>query len=124
MGHGHSHSPAGRNRGRLAVVFVLTLMYLAVEVAAGLLTNSLALLADAGHMLADAAGVGLALFAAWVGGRSPDPRRTYGYHQAEILAALANAAVLIGVSGFVLYEAVGRFRDPPAVAAVAAVGFW
>jgi cobalt-zinc-cadmium efflux system protein len=108
-------------------VFALTLSFLAVEVVAGLLTNSLALLADAGHMLTDAAGVGLALFAIWLGSRPPDPRRTYGYYRAEILAALANAMVLVGVSGFVLYEAWGRLADPPPVAggpvaAVAAVG--
>lgn len=127
MSHAHAHSPADRHRGRLATVFGLTLVYLAVEVAAGLLTNSLALLADAGHMLTDAAGVGLALFAIWLATRPPDPRRTYGYHRAEILAALVNAVVMVGVSLFVLYEAYERFRDPPAVAGgpvavVAAVG--
>ena len=125
--HSHSHSPAGRNRGRLAVVFVLTLVYLAVEVVAGLLTNSLALLADAGHMLTDAAGIGLALFAVWLARRPPDPKRTYGYYRAEILAALVNAVVLVGVSIYVLYEAYVRFRAPPAVnggpvAVVAAIG--
>lgn len=129
MGHSHSHahSSAGRNRGRLTVVFVLTLLYLGVEVVAGLLTNSLVLLADAGHMLTDAAGIGLALFAVWLAGRPPDPRRTYGYYRAEILAALANAVVLIGVSAYVLYEAYQRFRSPPEVAGgpvaiVAAIG--
>jgi cobalt-zinc-cadmium efflux system protein len=128
MGHAHDHdhrSAAGRSRGRLAAVFGLTLLYLAVEVAAGFLTNSLALLADAGHMLTDAAGVGLALFAVWLAGRPPDARRSYGYHRAEILAALANAAILVAASGWILYEAAERIAKPPAVAAgpVVAVAF-
>jgi cobalt-zinc-cadmium efflux system protein len=106
-------------------VFAITLAYLAVEVAAGFLTNSLALLADAGHMLTDAAGVGLALFAVWLAGRPPDPKRSYGYHRAEILAALANAAILLAASGWLLYEAYERITNPPAVEAgpVVAVAF-
>lgn len=127
MGHAHSHLPVDRPRGRLVAVFSLTLVYLAVEIVAGLATNSLALLADAGHMLTDVGGLGLALFAAWVGGRSPGPRRTYGYYRAEILAALVNATVLLAVSGWVLWEAVARLLAPPPVdggpvAFVAAVG--
>lgn len=120
-------SAAGRNEKRLAVVFGITASYLAVEVVGGLLTNSLALLADAGHMLTDVAGTGLALLAIRFARRPASPERTYGYYRAEILAALANAVVLIGVSLYVLYEAYRRFREPPAVESgamllVAAVG--
>jgi cobalt-zinc-cadmium efflux system protein len=128
MAHDHGHpTAAGRNERRLAAVFGLTAFYLAVEVIGGLLTNSLALLADAGHMLTDVAGTGLALLAIRYARRPATPRRTYGFQRTEILAALANAVVLVGVSGFVLYEAFQRFRDPPAVSsgpmlAVAAVG--
>ncbi len=116
-GHDHSHSPGGRNRVRLAIVFVVTLVYLVVEAVAGFLTNSLALLADAGHMLTDTVGVGLALSAVWLAARPADPRRSYGYYRAEILAALANASVLVIVCGFVLYAAYRRFQNPPTVAA-------
>jgi cobalt-zinc-cadmium efflux system protein len=110
-----SASAAGRNEKRLAVVFGLTSFYLAVEVAGGVLTNSLALLADAGHMLTDVAGTGLALLAIRFARRPASPERTYGYYRAEILAALTNAVVLIGVSLYVLYEAYRRFREPPDV---------
>jgi cobalt-zinc-cadmium efflux system protein len=130
MAHSHSQdspSAAGRNERQLAIVFILTAFYLAVEVAGGLLTNSLALLADAGHMLTDVAGTGLALLAIRFAKRPASPERTYGYYRAEILAALTNAVVLIGVSLYVLYEAYRRFREPPevqsgAMLAVAAVG--
>ena len=127
MAHDHAPTAAGRNERRLAAMFGLTAVYLAVEVAGGLLTDSLALLADAGHMLTDVAGTGLALLAIRFARRPATPARTYGFQRTEILAALVNAVVLVGVSLFVLYEAFQRFRDPPAVAsgpmlAVAAVG--
>lgn len=118
-GHGHDHRPsrsvAAQHKGRLLVVLVLTTAFMLTEVVAGLWTGSLALLADAGHMLTDAAGVGLALLAVWFGERPPTPQRTYGFHRAEILAALANAVVLLLLSGFVLWEAYRRFRAPPVV---------
>ncbi len=115
MAHEHSTSAAGRNSKRLAIVFWLTAFYLAVEVIGGIVTNSLALLADAGHMLTDVAGTGLALMAIRFARRPASPERTYGYYRAEILAALANAVVLIGVSLYVLYEAYGRLVSPPEV---------
>lgn len=119
MAHAHSTgtatSAAGKNEKQLAIVFALTAFYLAVEVAGGLLTKSLALLADAGHMLTDVAGTGLALLAIRFARRPASPERTYGYYRAEILAALANAVVLIGISAYVLYEAYRRFREPPEV---------
>lgn len=113
---GHTHSPASTNKRRLAFVFGLTLLYLAAEVVGGLLTHSLALLADAGHMLTDVAGLGLALFAIRFAERAATPERTYGYYRFEILAALTNAVVLIGISLYILYEAWQRFRNPPEVA--------
>ena len=115
MGHAHAQSAAGRNKRRLAIVFGLTLTYLIVEVIGGLITGSLALLADAGHMLTDVAGVGLALFAIKFAERPASPERTYGYYRVEILAALTNAVVLIGISLYILYEAYRRFIDPPEV---------
>lgn len=96
----------------------LTSAFLLLEVVAGFMTGSLALLADAGHMLTDVAGLGLALFAIRMAERPANPLRTYGYYRVEILAALANAVVLLLVSGFVLLEAYERFRQPPSVASV------
>lgn len=119
---------AGRDKQRrLAVVFALTATYLVAEVVGGLVTGSLALLADAGHMFTDVAGLGLALFAIRFAARPASPARTYGYHRAEILAALANAVVLVFISLYIVYEAYQRFRNPPAVESgamlvVAAIG--
>ena len=101
---------------RLRIVFGLTAVYLIAEIIGGIITNSLALLADAGHMLTDVAGLGLALFAMSYAERPATSSRTYGYVRAEILAALANAVVLIGISLYILLEAYQRFRDPPEVA--------
>lgn len=115
MGHNHAHTPAGRNKRRLAIVLGLTTLYLVAEVVGGLLTGSLALLADAGHMLTDVAGLGLALLAIWFAERPAIPERTYGYYRVEILAALTNAIVLIGISLYILYEAYERFMNPPEV---------
>ena len=127
MGHGHSHTAAGKNKRRLGIVLALTTTYLVAEVVGGLFTGSLALLADAGHMLTDVAGLGLALLAIRFAERPATPERTYGFYRVEILAALTNAVVLIGISIYILYEAYQRFRDPPevqsgAMLAVAAVG--
>jgi cobalt-zinc-cadmium efflux system protein len=127
MSHGHSHTPASRNKKRLVIVLALTTTYLIAEVFAGLLTHSLALLADAGHMLTDVAGLGLALMAIQFAERPATPERTYGFYRVEILAALANAVVLIGISVYILYEAYHRFRNPPevqsqAMLAVASIG--
>jgi cobalt-zinc-cadmium efflux system protein len=115
-------SAAARNRRALWLTFALTSGYLVVEVVAGLLTNSLALLADAGHMLTDVGGLGLALFASWVSQKPATPEKTYGFYRVEILAALANAIVLFGVSGYILYEAYRRFQDPPEVASLPMAG--
>ncbi len=126
MSHTHG-SAAAANRGRLVAVLVLSIAILAVEVVGGILANSLALLADAGHMLTDVAGVGMALLAIWFAGRSPTNGRTYGYLRVEILAAVTNAFLLFGVAAFILYEAWRRLSEPPEIAsglmlAVALVG--
>jgi len=110
----HGQTAAGRNKRRLALVFGLTSFYFVVEVLGGILTKSLALIADAGHMLTDVAGVGLALLAIRFAERPATPERTYGYYRVEILAALTNAVVLIGISLYILYEAYRRFIEPPA----------
>ncbi len=115
MGHGHSHTPASKNKKRLVIVLALTTTYLIAEVVGGLLTHSLALLADAGHMLTDVAGLGLALMGIQFAERPATPERTYGFYRVEILAALTNGVVLIGISLYILYEAYERFRNPPEV---------
>ncbi len=113
--HAHGHG-AQRQRSRLTAALVLAAAFMAAEVIGGLLSNSLALLADAGHMLSDAAALGLSLFAVWIASQPPGPQRTFGYHRAEILAALVNGATLIAVSAAILYEAWERLREPPEIA--------
>lgn len=120
--HGHVTSAAGKNKKSLTIVFGLTLFYLIVEVIGGFWTGSLALLADAGHMLTDVAGVGLALLAIWYGERPASETRTFGYYRVEILAALTNAVVLILISLYILYEAYQRFKNPPEVQSIEMLG--
>lgn len=120
-------SVTAKNRQSLWIVFGLTFTYFIVEVVGGLWTNSLALLADAAHMLTDVGGLGLALFAAWMSSKPATPAKTYGYYRVEILAALANAVVLFLMAFYILYEAYRRFREPSEVSslpmlAVAVVG--
>lgn len=111
--HGHTHDYRRAGRGRLTVAFGLIAAFAAVEVVGGLATKSLALLSDAGHMITDAVGLGVALTASILASRSkPSPKRTFGLHRLEILGALANAAVLLGVAGYVLVKAVQRLRQP------------
>lgn len=115
-----NHSSAGyKNKKQLKFVLLLTGSYLVAEVIGGIVTKSLALLADAGHMLTDVGGLALALFAINMTQRAASPKRTYGYYRAEILAALTNAVVLIGISLYILYEAYQRFRNPPEVSSKA-----
>ena len=116
MAHDHHRSAAAVHRGRLAVVFAITLAVLVVEVVGAVLSGSLALLADAGHVLADGAGIGLALLAVRFAARPATPQRTVGYYRLEILAAVVNAVLLFGVAGFVLAEAWRRLSAPPEVA--------
>ena len=111
-------SATGQNRHGLQIVFVLTFAYFIVELIGGILTNSLALLADAAHMLTDVGGLGLALFATRMAQKPATPEKTYGFYRVEILAALANAIILFFISFYILYEAYFRFKSPPEVASV------
>lgn len=113
--HGHTVSGGSKNKKSLVLVLSFSSLYLVAEVVGGLLTGSLALLADAAHMLTDVGGLALALIAIKLGERQANPRKTYGYYRAEILAALTNAVVLLAISLYVLYEAYLRFRNPPEV---------
>jgi cobalt-zinc-cadmium efflux system protein len=113
--HYHGPSAAAAGRTRLLIVFGLVVGFLAVELIGSVLTNSLALLADAGHMLTDAVGVGLALLAIHVGSRPATPAKSFGYYRLEILAAAVNAVLLFGVAAFVLYQAVQRLGEPAEV---------
>jgi cobalt-zinc-cadmium efflux system protein len=106
---------ASRHRGRLVAVLAITLTVLVVEVVGALASGSLALLADAGHLGTDAAGVGVALLAVHVANRAPTARRTFGWQRAEVLAAAANALLLLAVAAAVTVEAVRRLAHPPEV---------
>jgi cobalt-zinc-cadmium efflux system protein len=115
--HGHDH-PVGcadRGRRRLWIVFAITAGFMVVEFVGGLLTNSLALLSDSAHMLTDVAALLLSLFALWFAGRPATPRKSFGFHRAEILAALANGAGVVVLAVFIVVEGVGRLADPPEV---------
>ncbi len=116
-GHAHDH------RRPLGAVLAISTTILVVEVVGAVVSGSLALLADAGHMLTDVAGLTLALLAAVLAGRPATDARTWGYRRAEVLAAAAQAAVLLGVGGFVLVEAVRRLVEPPHVASGAMIVF-
>jgi cobalt-zinc-cadmium efflux system protein len=105
----------GRHRNRLIAVLGITLAVVLVQVVGGIVSGSLALLADAGHMLSDAAGVFIALLAAWIAARPASDLRTYGYQRAEVLAALANALVLIVISVVIFIEAIRRWGAEPEV---------
>jgi cobalt-zinc-cadmium efflux system protein len=119
VGHTHARATAAaRSRPVLALTLALTCAFMVVELLAALWTGSLALLADAGHMLTDAGALALALFAMWIAARPPTPAKTYGYYRAEILAALVNALVLLVVAGAILSEAWRRWTTPSAVLAV------
>ena len=124
-GHGHAHPSCShdhslelRSAGKrsLVIAFALIAGFMFVEVIGGILSGSLALLADAGHMLTDSASIAVALVAMHFAGRPHSVRRTFGYHRLEILAALVNALALWLIVAWVLYEAYGRFRSAPEVA--------
>lgn len=100
---------------RLIIALAIVLAVMVVEIAGGVLSGSLALIGDAGHMFVDALALGLSLFALTLARRPATPTRTYGYHRAEIMAALANGTILVLVSLYICYEAYQRFFDPPVV---------
>ncbi len=113
MSHDHDHGGGGSSRRRaLALALAITAVYTVAEVVGGILAGSLALLADAGHMLSDNIALGLALFAIWLAAKPPTPERTFGYKRAEILAALANGVTLVAVSFWIFFEAYRRLEDP------------
>jgi cobalt-zinc-cadmium efflux system protein len=115
-GHAHSHAPApDADRRWLSVALGLILAFMVVEVVAGLLADSLALLSDAAHMLTDAGSIGLALFAARLAARPPGGRFTFGLGRAEILSAQVNGASLLVLAGVIAWEALQRMGDPPEV---------
>ena len=115
MGHDHQHDTRSASARALVVALVLTAAYTVVEVVGGFLTDSLALLADAVHMLSDNVALALALFALWLARRPSTPERTYGYKRAEVLAALANGVALVALAIWIFYEAIQRLSDPPDV---------
>ena len=102
---------------RLGVVLVLTIVFMLVEAVGGLLSGSLALIADAGHMLTDAGALGLTLLSAWIALRPATHNKTYGYQRWEILAALVNGAALFGIAGWVVVEAIQRIQRPQPIEA-------
>jgi len=108
----HAH---GGQRRALGIALGLVVGFAGIEVAAGLLAGSIALLADAAHMLSDGLALGLALFASWLALRPATPERSFGWRRAEVLAALANAVALVVLGGWIVWEAAGRLSDPPGV---------
>ena len=113
--HGNRQLSRAHDRRALAITLGITATYCLVELAGGILTNSLALLSDAGHMFADVAALGVSLFAARLSQLPPTASKTFGYHRGEILAAFVNGLALWLVVGLIFHEAYQRLRDPPAV---------
>jgi cobalt-zinc-cadmium efflux system protein len=112
---GHHHHHGSTNRKRLGWALVMSTIYMLAEFVGGWLTNSLALLADAGHMLSDVAALALSFFAIWIAAQPSPSHRTYGYYRAEILAALINGASLIAIALLIFWEAIKRFQHPEQV---------
>ncbi|MBM7583627.1 cobalt-zinc-cadmium efflux system protein [Bacillus pakistanensis] len=124
MGHHHGHdhhhhhfdeTREGNKKG-LIIALLITAGIMILEFVGGLITNSLALLSDSGHMLSDASSLALSLVAIWFANRPSSANKTYGYYRFEILAALFNGVTLFIIAGFIIYEAYGRFLEPPTVA--------
>src|SRR5262249_43181581 len=121
MGGGHDHAPSvsagGAHRSKLLIVLAITSTVLVAELVGAKLTGSLALLADAGHMFTDVAGIVLAVLAVTFAAKPATTQRTYGYYRLEILAAVVNALLLFGVAVFILIESWQRWQHPPKVKA-------
>jgi cobalt-zinc-cadmium efflux system protein len=109
---GHDHDHSGGDGPRLGIALGIVMVFLVVEIVGGLLAGSLALLADAGHMVSDAAALAMSLAALKLGRRAPDKSRSYGYQRLEVLAAFVNGCVLIAISAWIAIEAVHRFASP------------
>ncbi|WP_310961842.1 cation diffusion facilitator family transporter [Nocardioides terrisoli] len=125
-GHGHDHGHAAdrvEDRSRLRMVLLVTATVAVVEIVGAALSGSLALLADAGHMVTDASSIVLALSASLMATLPASPRRTFGYHRAEILAALVNALVLLGICGYITYVGIRHLVTPEHVHASQMVVF-
>ncbi|MBV8659927.1 MAG: cation transporter [Burkholderiales bacterium] len=124
MSHAHRHTPADHHasRRRLLVALVLTAGYAVVEACGGIWAGSLALLADAGHMVTDAAALGLALFAQLISIRPASAQHSYGYARAEILGALINSLLMLAMVGWIVFEAIGRLMHPLAVNGLGVTG--
>jgi cobalt-zinc-cadmium efflux system protein len=125
--HGHSHAHGGTVTGTyrraLTIVMAISSTIAVAEVVGAIITGSLVLLADAAHMAADAAGVGLSLLAAWFASRPATDRRTFGYARAEILAAMANALLLLGMAALIFIEAIRRLSSPPGISSGLLIAF-
>ena len=117
MGNQHSEASHLNSMGSrpLKITLIIVLIVMVAEVIGGILSSSLALLGDAGHMLVDALALGLALFATTIARRPATPSKTYGYHRVEIMAALANGVTLVLVSIYIFYEAYQRLLNPPLI---------
>lgn len=116
----HENDLSGRgsdriNRRPFVIALLITTTFMVAEIIGGLLTNSLALLADAGHMATDAAALALSLFAIWLARRPATPQRSYGFYRAEVLAALINSASLVAISFYIFWEAFNRIGEPPEI---------
>lgn len=116
MSGNHSHSHAPNNIRGLSIALIITSSIMILEFFGGLITNSLALLSDSGHMLSDVGSLSLSLIALWFAKRPPSSRKTFGFYRFEILAALFNGISLFAIAGFIAFEAYGRFFEPPTVA--------
>ncbi|MEK4180265.1 cation diffusion facilitator family transporter [Aeribacillus sp. FSL K6-2848] len=116
--HSHDHHDFNRenNKKGLIIALLITVGILLLEFFGGLMTNSLALLSDSGHMLSDASSLALSLIAIWFAAKPASPNKTYGFYRFEILAALFNGVTLFVIAGFIIWEAVQRFFNPPTVA--------
>ena len=114
--HGHHHHGHSGNKQGLLIALCITASIMILEFVGGLWTNSLALLSDSGHMLSDAGSLVLSLTALWFAAKPSSAHKSYGFHRIEILAALFNAVTLFVIAGLIIWEAVGRFIDPPTVA--------
>lgn len=119
--HGHTHGK-GANKKALLISLCITTTFLIIEVIGGFLTNSLALLSDAGHMLSDSSALFLSLIAMYFASKPPSPAKTYGFYRFEILAALINGVTLVLISLYIFWEAIERLAAPPEVSSLSMMG--